>query len=103
VHDGSRIQQCTTQPCTEFSLAANPPASGALLPDATTATDQGCTDSSPCPVCHGACSNDAECAGNLKCWQRGTGNSTAIPGCSGSMSGETNYCYDPLYNSTVLE
>lgn len=54
----------------------------------------GCTSSSPCPVCTGDCDDDADCQPGLTCFQRN--GKSAVPGCSSGGSGDTNdydYCY----------
>jgi hypothetical protein len=55
----------------------------------------------PLPKCHGDCDTDADCATNLKCYQRKSGDDILkIPGCiTTSITKLTNdgtdYCYDP--------
>ena len=50
--------------------------------------------------CEGECDSDADCLGNLKCFQRQNGE--PVPGCSGSGRGPTwDYCYDPADNNTI--
>ena len=59
---------------------------------------QDCTKATPCGLCQGDCDTDDDCAGELRCWQRGNkarvhaeinrivgiGNGPAeVPGCSG--------------------
>lgn len=57
-----------------------------------------CTQISPCPACHGDCDSDSECQGNLRCFQRGTGD----PGpsyCKGAPIKSYDYCFDPNYDA----
>ena len=56
----------------------------------------GCSSSRPCPICHGDCDNDAQCASGLKCFQRQRGEQ--VPGCVPGGPGDTpthDYCYQP--------
>ena len=56
----------------------------------------GCKSSAPCSKCQGDCDSDAECTGQLKCYQRN--NKKKITGCTPGGAGDTNgydYCYDP--------
>ena len=47
--------------------------------------------------CEGDCDTDADCKGNLKCFQRNNGE--PVPGCSGNPSRrDYDYCYDPNWN-----
>ena len=46
--------------------------------------------------CEADCDNDDECAGTLRCFQRGSAAPLApVPGCCGLGSGGSDYCYDP--------
>eukprot|EP01046_Picozoa_sp_COSAG06_P067611 COSAG06_NODE_17606_length_931_cov_1.051683_1_plen_183_part_01 len=50
-------------------------------------------------LCQGECDTDAECAGDLQCWQRST-RDVPVPGCiesavSAANSADYDYCYDP--------
>ena len=64
-----------------------------------------CTDSSPCPECHGSCDVDSNCETGLECFQRGGVES--IPNCvtggPDDISG-INYCYEkpPLGDVTYI-
>ena len=49
--------------------------------------------------CGADCDNDGECVGDLQCWQRGSGDTTPIPGCTGDFHGGWDYCYDPNANT----
>lgn len=56
-----------------------------------------CSASQPCAEGHGDCDNDSECAGALRCWQRGA-NGPPPPGVtltSGMTKSATDFCYDP--------
>ena len=45
-------------------------------------------------ACIGECDSDSQCAGNLRCFQRGNGE--PVPGCAGDGEGMNwDYCYDP--------
>ena len=45
-------------------------------------------------ACIGECDNDAQCFGNLECFQRSNGG--PIPGCTGNGGRpDDDYCYDP--------
>ena len=47
-------------------------------------------------ACIGECDSDAQCATDLKCYQREHGEH--IPGCSGKGGGKNwDYCYDPSH------
>ena len=56
----------------------------------------GCTGLKPCGKCQGDCDTDAECVGDLKCYQR-TSSSDVVPGCSTGGYVKTqkdhDYCY----------
>ena len=45
----------------------------------------------PLGLCEGDCDRNADCAGDLKCFQRS--GTTRVPGCSGSGSPGADYCY----------
>jgi uncharacterized protein YjbI with pentapeptide repeats len=56
-----------------------------------------------CNVCQGHCDGDHSCAGDLVCYSRGDSH---VPGCIGTPTPNTNYCYDPSlpllrYNSST--
>lgn len=55
--------------------------------------DAACTTGSQCSACQGDCDTDADCLGNLKCFQRSS-NVTAVPLCASGGSGDTDYCYE---------
>lgn len=46
-----------------------------------------------CKICEGDCQEDADCEAGLACFRRDNGSS--IPGCSGLLLLDTNYCYLP--------
>ena len=46
-------------------------------------------------ACTGECDNDGQCATGLECFQRAKGEVTLIPGCSGFLKDDYDYCYDP--------
>ncbi|KAL3768118.1 hypothetical protein ACHAWO_008286 [Cyclotella atomus] len=51
-----------------------------------------------CTVCQGDCNSDADCAEGLKCFSRGKGEVTAVPGCVSGGEGDLpgmDYCYLP--------
>ena len=50
-----------------------------------------CSAKKPCDACQGECDIDNDCKGDLKCFQR-TG-SEKIPGCFGSGTAGSDYCY----------
>ena len=59
--------------------------------------------------CAADCDDDGECEGDLQCWQRGNGDMTQIPGCTGDLSVLDNsgypgwdYCYDPNANTPTV-
>ncbi len=91
-----------------------------------------CSPRFPCQVCQGDCGTDDDCAGHLRCWQRGglpperpeinrgiapgNGYASGIPGCKGEdikknmvylEDGErdiqNDYCYDPYVNSATCK
>ena len=43
----------------------------------------------PLGECKGDCDKDADCAGDLKCFEM----SGVVPGCVGSRAGDTDYCF----------
>ena len=48
----------------------------------------------------GDCDTDSECAGDLVCWNRDSGDYSYVPGCSGEddlWSGSTDFCVDAMY------
>ena len=53
-----------------------------------------CLPGSPCGECEGDCNSDEDCAGHLKCKERG--GYEEVPGCLGSSAAVAqDYCYDP--------
>eukprot|EP00956_Cyclotella_meneghiniana_P008557 scaffold11587_cov49-Cyclotella_meneghiniana.AAC.3 len=51
-----------------------------------------------CTMCQGDCNSDADCVDDLKCFSRGKGEVTAVPGCVGGGEGDLpgmDYCYMP--------
>lgn len=56
----------------------------------------------PMNACDGDCDRDADCAGDLECFERD--GSESVPGCDGGGGtiGE-DYCYDPNPGPTTLE
>ena len=48
----------------------------------------------PLGRCQGDCDSNAECAGNLVCFQRDAGQ--AVPGCSGTLIESNDYCVRPV-------
>lgn len=48
----------------------------------------------PLGKCQGDCDSSDQCEGKLVCYQRESGNSVP-PGCSGTPTGNKDYCYDP--------
>jgi hypothetical protein len=51
----------------------------------------GCTSSAPCSACQGDCDSDSDCAGDLRCFQRDTGEK--VPGCVDSEGQPESYDY----------
>jgi hypothetical protein len=47
-----------------------------------------CSISKPCNRCTGACVNDTDCKGSLKCFKRKEDETKLIPGCSGGGEGD---------------
>mmetsp|Transcript_9950 Transcript_9950/g.22323 ORF Transcript_9950/g.22323 Transcript_9950/m.22323 type:complete len:448 (+) Transcript_9950:69-1412(+) len=61
-------------------------------------TSGQCTNNKPCKRCQGFCVNNNHCAGDLKCFKRGSdsaanGPKKAVPGCCGTGVPGKNYCY----------
>ncbi|KAL3801773.1 hypothetical protein HJC23_001169 [Cyclotella cryptica] len=51
-----------------------------------------------CTMCQGDCNSDDDCADGLKCFSRGSGEVTAVPGCISGGEGDLagmDYCYSP--------
>jgi hypothetical protein len=51
-----------------------------------------------CTMCQGDCNSDDDCAEGLKCFSRGSGEVTAVPGCVSGGEGDLagmDYCYLP--------
>ena len=51
------------------------------------------SSSFPLGLCEGDCDADADCAGNLECFQRN--GDEEVPGCVGSGQTGWDYCYEP--------
>jgi len=49
----------------------------------------------PLPKCKGDCDSSSDCQPGLLCFQRGDSD-PGPPGCNGTPSGSTDYCFDPL-------
>ena len=58
-----------------------------------TGNGRGGTNSRPLNECEGDCDKDSDCFGDLKCFQRNEYDK--VPGCSGTGTKGTDYCYDP--------
>ena len=54
-----------------------------------------CSDSNPCKLCQGNCSNDDECDGALICFQKNAGLPGNVPGCIGVDVSKTDWCISP--------
>jgi hypothetical protein len=54
----------------------------------------------PLGECDGDCDNDAECAGDLICFQRS--GTTSVPGCLGEGSPGKDYCVQPPSSAPTL-
>ena len=78
----------TVQPTEEPQVVV--PVSSTVLPDSILQ----CTESAPCGQCLGACTSNADCAGELQCFVRSVGE--RVPGCFGQGKYSQNYCYDPF-------
>jgi V8-like Glu-specific endopeptidase len=50
-------------------------------------------------LCEGDCDSDANCSGNLKCFQRS--GYTAVPGCNGSGRKDFDYCIEDTNNNVL--
>jgi len=46
-------------------------------------------------MCEGDCDNDEDCAGDLICFDRSSGSTAPVPGCSGEGSAGRDYCTEP--------
>ena len=55
--------------------------------------NEECSDNNKCDVCEGDCDSDQQCRGDLKCFQRN--GVQAVPGCMGSGTSGSDYCYEP--------
>ena len=84
---------------TEEDSPTDPPSTSLTL----TNVSPECSKDSPCPVCHGDCDNDDQCAGTLKCYDRRSslGNQNGpVPGCEGTGRTGHDYCYQPTEDTT---
>jgi len=60
-----------------------------------------CNRTHPCEICEGDCDSDEQCKGDLKCFMRdGESDELSVPGCSGSVQGTKDYCYDPSLSAS---
>ena len=57
-----------------------------------------CTNNKPCDACQGECDIDSDCKGDLKCFLRM--GSEKVPGCFGSGTAGSDYCYQSSTSST---
>ena len=55
---------------------------------------QHCTPDDLCEQCQGDCQTDADCVGDLVCFQK-TREVTQVPGCVGTSTSRTDWCIDP--------
>jgi len=56
---------------------------------------RGSDPSSRLGQCEGDCDNDGDCEGDLICFQKGSGGSGKVPGCSGRDTSNNDFCIDP--------
>ena len=76
-----------------------PVASGTL---AITGDDNVPPDAFPMNICEGDCDEDADCSGNLVCYQRDDIDTALVPGCSGTPDVDgSDYCCDTSFEGCV--
>ncbi|CAB9514039.1 CLECT [Seminavis robusta] len=64
---------------------------------------EGCNDPFvPCARCMGDCDTDDDCENGLLCFLRPGIDGSPVPGCSGSGSPGTDYCFQPLGDTLRL-
>jgi hypothetical protein len=92
-----RSQCAPTEPAPSPSAPSPPTAPGTLV----ITGDNGTPASAfPMNLCEGDCDKDADCFGNLICFQRDTGND--VPGCIGVADSDgSDYCCDPSFDGCV--
>jgi glucose/arabinose dehydrogenase/PKD repeat protein len=54
-----------------------------------------CSPTNQCRRCQGDCESDADCVGNLICYQKGSGLPGVVPSCSGLDLTKTDWCVLP--------
>lgn len=66
-------------------------------------TDIPCSAISPCDECIGDCqSADSNCEGTLECFVRPENDITIVPGCPGTGTAGTDYCWHPVANTLTI-
>lgn len=96
---GMTLSPVTSKPT--LSLATLYPSSApptSAYPPLTWAGVDSCSFFYACPICTGDCDSDTDCLPTLKCFKRGDGESTQVPGCGTGGVGDipgADYCYDP--------
>ncbi|KAL7513195.1 hypothetical protein ACHAXN_010414 [Cyclotella atomus] len=87
----------TNQPISSI-VPPTPSPFKAVLPPLTWAGVDNCSFLYPCDICTGDCDQDSDCQADLRCFKRGEGESTQVPGCASGGPGDiagADYCYDP--------
>ncbi|KAL3816378.1 hypothetical protein ACHAXA_000456 [Cyclostephanos tholiformis] len=101
----------TTTTTNHPTYSSSPPD---VLPPLVWMGASGCSPSSPCPICHGDCDTDLDCAYGLICFYRiaqtstststnTTTSGTPIPGCGIGGPGDVDgadYCHDPNHDGS---
>lgn len=98
---GSGVGEASSGGVTSGSSSSNIAAEGwGSIP--LTFASEAC--SGECTLCQGDCNSDADCAGGLMCFSRGTGEVTSVPGCVSGGEGDLpgmDYCYTPFPPETT--
>jgi hypothetical protein len=54
------------------------------------------------PQCEGDCDKDSDCVSGLVCFQKKSGGTGVVPGCSGTDTTANDYCIDPGKTQRIL-
>ena len=94
--------RCTREPA---PMAPTPtPPTAPVAPGTLTITGDNNVppDAFPMKLCEGDCDEDADCNGNLICYQRDDIDTALVPGCAGTPDIDgSDYCCDPSFAGCV--